>query len=207
MTTTKWEKFYKESVLKIFTEKKSIIDIGGGLRISQSRGNRYNEKLAKELKPFLDKVSYEIMDPVADYNPDIVGDIHNMPFPDESYDAVICLAVLEHIENPFRASREMHRILKKGGHCFVYVPFLYYYHAERGYYKDYWRFTKDSVEMLFKDFTHMEIQPVRGAIETWLHISPLGKIYFLRIISGLLDVLFRKTNSNQVSGYYIFLVK
>jgi len=55
---------------------------------------------------------------------------------------------LEHVENPIKAAREMYRALKPNGYCFVYVPFLYYYHAEKGYYGDFWRFTEDSTKYM-----------------------------------------------------------
>jgi len=35
------------------------------------------------------------------------------PFPDKSFDVVFCLHVLEHLENPFTALKEMKRITKK----------------------------------------------------------------------------------------------
>ena len=92
------------------------------------------------------------MDPVPDYNPDIIGDIHNLPLENESIDAIICIAVLEHIKNPFKAFEEMYRVLKKGGYCFIYVPFLYRYHAQNGYYGDFWRYTEDSIKHLSEKF-------------------------------------------------------
>lgn len=42
--------------------------------------------------------------------------------PDESLDAIVCNNVLEHLVLPERAVREMRRILKPGGKCFVNVP-------------------------------------------------------------------------------------
>lgn len=203
---TPWDKFFKEKIKKILEEKKEIIDIGGGLRISQKKGNRYDKSRAWIL-PYLGKVQYKILDPVPDYDPDIVGDIHNLPFQDNSVEAIICIAVLEHVENPIKASQEIYRVLEKGGYAFVYAPFLFYYHAHDGYYKDYWRFTKDTIELLFKNFSKVEIQRVRGAIETWVYISPLGKIKLLNQLARFLDQVLKKNNSNQVSGYNIFLVK
>ncbi|MEI6296928.1 MAG: methyltransferase domain-containing protein [bacterium] len=187
-------------------EKKEIIDIGGGLRIDKKKNNRY-DKSREWIIPLLDSVDYKIMDPVSDYNPDIVGDIHNMPFKDNSKDALICIAVLEHVENPIKASAEIFRILKKDGYAFVYTPFLYYYHAERGYYKDYWRFTEDVLRMMFKDFSEIEICPVRGALGTWIRLSPLGRYPFVENIFYYFDKVFGKLNSKQVSGYNIFLKK
>ncbi len=201
-----WNQFFREKVTKIMAEKQRIIDIGGGLRISQKKGNRFDPERSWIL-PMLQDKEYLILDPVSDYQPDIVGDIHSLPFADNSEEAIICLAVLEHIENPFKASSEMYRVLKSGGHCLVYVPFLYYYHAEKTYYKDYWRYTKDSLNLLFKDFSHMEICPVRGAIGTLVRLSPLGRWKFFENLAFVLDRITGKLKTNQVSGYYIFLIK
>lgn len=201
-----WELFFRNRMSRIFSEKKSVIDIGGGLRISPKSGNRY-DKGRQWLVPLSQKVDYKILDPIPDYNPDIVGDIHALPLADHSVDAIICLAILEHVEDPMKACREILRTLKPGGYAFVYVPFLYYYHAEKGYYKDYWRFTEDSVKMLFKDFSQVEICPVRGALGTWIRISPLGRFAFVENLFYFLDKIFGKIHSKQVSGYNIFLVK
>jgi len=201
-----WDKFAHEKLTKIFTEKSSVIDIGGGLRALKSKGNRYDKKRAW-LIPLIEKVDYKVLDPVPDYKPDIVGDIHNLSFSDNSLESIVCLAVLEHVEDPIKAAKEMFRVLKPGGYLYVYVPFLYYYHAEKGYYGDYWRFTKDSLKYIFRDFSSIEIESVRGAIETWIYISPLGRIKILNKLAGFLDRITGKINSNQVSGYNVFLVK
>jgi len=203
---TKWNLFFREKIKKIFEEKKSIIDIGGGLRVAKEKSNRY-EKSREWLRVYIDKVDYKILDPVETYNPDIVGDIHDLPFDDTTQDAIICIAVLEHVENPIKAFEEMYRVLKKGGYLFVYVPFLYYYHSEKGYYGDFWRFTEDSLRWLSKPFSSYEIAPVRGAIETWIMLSPIGRLKFLNPMWQFIDRITRKVNSKQVSGYNLFLIK
>jgi SAM-dependent methyltransferase len=201
-----WEKFFNDKITKIFTEKKSVVDIGGGLRIAKEKNNRF-DKSRSWILPLASRVDYKIMDPVPDFNPDIVGDIHNLPFADNSIDAIICLAVLEHVEDPVKACKEMHRTLKPGGYALLYVPFLYYYHAEAGYYKDYWRFTRDSLGMILRDFSRIEMCPVRGALGTWIKLSPLGRFKLIENIFYYLDKLFGKINSKQVSGYNVFLIK
>ena len=205
----KWvqsETFFDDSVRRIFAEKKRIVDIGGGLRILQKKGNRFDPRRAA-LVPSLEGVEYLVMDPVPDYQPDIVGDIHEMPFPDNSVPAIVCESVLEHVEDPIRAMKEMYRVLEPGGYLYVYVPFLFYYHAEKTYYKDYWRFTKDAVEMLFKDFTDVEIQRARGPFATLIHLSPLGRVSAIGRVARILDKVFKKTESSQVSGFSIFAIK
>ena len=98
-------------------------------------------------------------------------------------------------------------MLFRSGYIFLYVPFLYYYHAEKGYYGDYWRYTKDTIQFLFKGFTKVETASVRGAIETWIRLSPLGRYTFFALTARFLDRVTGKMNSNQVSGYNIFVIK
>lgn len=203
---TEWDSFFREKMLAILASHMRILDIGGGLRISKDKSNRFDPRRAWIL-PYIEKHEYVVMDPVPDYHPDVVGDIHAMPFPDNSEEAVLCFAVLEHIENPIKGVAEVRRVLKPGGSTFFYVPFLFYYHAEPGYYKDYWRFTHDAIEMLFRDFSKVEIVKVRGALETWIHLSPLGRISLFKYAARFLDGITGKLKSNQVSGYYIYAEK
>jgi len=124
--------------------------------------------------------------------------------PDNSVDAIICIAVLEHIEEPQKAVREIYRVLKPGGYCFLYVPFLYYYHPCEGYYRDFYRFTIDGVKYLTRDFKAVEIQNVRGAIATLANLLPFFSkkpfFYWLDRIGG-------KEKSKQTSGYNVFCIK
>lgn len=203
---TLWADFFRKEILELLQPGHTVIDIGGGLRALPNRGNRYDPEKAYLLEP-LQKTHYKILDPVSDYDPDIVGDIHALPLEDRTVDAVICIAVLEHVEDPVLAMAEMYRVLKPGGRLFVYVPFLYYYHAEVGYYKDYWRFTKDALALLAKNFSSVEWCPVRGAVETWIHLSPLGRIPYMPQIARLVDRMTGKSKSVQVSGYYGILIK
>jgi len=42
-----------------------------------------------------------------------VGDIYNLPYPDNSFDLVTCMEVLEHLENPGKALSEVERVSSK----------------------------------------------------------------------------------------------
>jgi ubiquinone/menaquinone biosynthesis C-methylase UbiE len=50
------------------------------------------------------------------------GDIYAIPFPDASFDAVFAFTVLEHVDDPRRAMREMRRVLKPGGVAGIQDP-------------------------------------------------------------------------------------
>ncbi|MGY6559410.1 MAG: class I SAM-dependent methyltransferase [Nitritalea sp.] len=49
-------------------------------------------------------------------------DIHAIPFPDDSFDVVICNHVLEHVTDDIQACREIHRVLKPGGWSLLQSP-------------------------------------------------------------------------------------
>jgi ubiquinone/menaquinone biosynthesis C-methylase UbiE len=54
---------------------------------------------------------------------DIVSDITNIPEPDASFDAIMCIEVLEHVPDPARVFLEFARLLKKGGTLIITSPF------------------------------------------------------------------------------------
>ncbi|MBN1490090.1 MAG: class I SAM-dependent methyltransferase [Phycisphaerae bacterium] len=54
---------------------------------------------------------------------DIVSDITAIPEADASFDAVMCIEVLEHVPNPVEALRELARLLRSGGTLIVTAPF------------------------------------------------------------------------------------
>ena len=45
----------------------------------------------------------------------VVGDAHDLPFPDDAFDVVHAHQVLQHVADPVRALTEMHRVCRPGG--------------------------------------------------------------------------------------------
>ena len=45
-----------------------------------------------------------------------------LPYPDESFDYIVCLEVIEHVENPMALCREIGRVLCKGGRLYMSTP-------------------------------------------------------------------------------------
>ena len=54
---------------------------------------------------------------------DIISDITAIPKPDASFDAIMCVEVLEHLPEPIKAIQEFARLLKPGGHLILTAPF------------------------------------------------------------------------------------
>lgn len=198
-----WDNFMNEKITKIFKEKNYIVDIGGGLRVDPKRNNRGKEN--GWIDQYLGKVKYVVLDKVADYHPDIIGDVLDLPFENESVDAILGIHLLEHVEEPQRAVREVYRVLKPGGYAYFDTPFLFYYHPMKGYYKDFYRFTRDAWEYMCRDFKTVEIQNVRGAIATTMNLFP---VFSKRTkLFDYLDKLFGKQGSDQTAEYRVFCVK
>jgi ubiquinone/menaquinone biosynthesis C-methylase UbiE len=51
-----------------------------------------------------------------------VGDIEKIPFPDNTFDAIMCLGVMEYLRNDEPALREMWRVLTDGGKAIITTP-------------------------------------------------------------------------------------
>ncbi len=82
-------------------------------------------------------------------------DIHNLPYQDDMYDFLVLDQVLEHIEKPWEATREIFRVLKPGGILIATGPFMLGYHGTDKY-LDYWRFTPAGWRSLFSQFEILE---------------------------------------------------
>lgn len=91
---------------------------------------------------------YITFDMVPGENIDVVGDVLNLPFENESFQTVISTQVLEHVEKPWIMIKEIHRILKPGGVCVLTTPFITPYHPDP---TDYFRYTTDGLNSLFKN--------------------------------------------------------
>ncbi len=55
-------------------------------------------------------------------NVDVKLDIMSLPFPDESFDMIICNHVLEHVRDDRIAMRELHRVLRTDSPALLQVP-------------------------------------------------------------------------------------
>ena len=78
--------------------------------------------------------------------------IYDLPFPDETFDAVLLSEILEHVERDVDALGEVRRVLKPGGLALLTVP-----HAD---YPFWWDPINKTLETLFH--THVRRGPLAG---------------------------------------------
>ena len=192
------QKDFRDKILKEIETKDKVLDIGMAMRDK-------HEKIKSDLLETLDVNDFE------DY-PDIVCDVcSDIDGLENRYDKIICLAILEHVYDPFKAVENLKKMLSKNGVIYGYVPYMYYYHAPKSLkFQDYFRFSRDALAYLFKDFKSVELFPIRGRISTPLNILFAGrwKRYIEKTkINLMLDMFVSdEKNSIQCSGYN-FIVK
>lgn len=77
-----------------------------------------------QLYPNFDVTGIDISDGMLAHNPHkwIKASADSIPFPDNSYDYVVCRSLLHHLEHPEEALKEMFRVLKPGGKWSCYDP-------------------------------------------------------------------------------------
>jgi len=73
---------------------------------------------------------------------DLVCDALALPVPDEAFDLVVALEVLEHVADTDQFLAEVRRALKPEGYIVLSVPFLFGIHD----FRDYYRFTDQGLE-------------------------------------------------------------
>ena len=120
-----------------------VLDIGGRNHKSGS---------AARLRAFgaTDVVATDI---VPDYEPDLVDDITATTIEPESFDAIYCDAVLEHVTDYWTAIDNIHKILRPGGEAYIYVPFCWGFHDQM----DYHRFTITEVARMLRQFSEIKV--------------------------------------------------
>lgn len=134
------EKFV-EKISKQVTGDSKILDAGAG-------PCPYKE-LFKHCK-------YEATD-VEKFSKDIdfTCSLDNIPKKDRSYDAILSTEVLEHVEYPWKVSKEFYRVLKRGGKLYLTVPQGRLLHQEP---YNFYYYTKYGLKSLLKDAGFKEIK-------------------------------------------------
>lgn len=200
-----------EKFLEKYRSDKKTLDIGSG---GSSYGKFFPNRLTVDIDPMR--------------KPEIVADVHCLPFKNEEFEMVLCTEVLEHTKNPQLAVNEMMRVLKKNGLIVLTTRFVYPLHDSPN---DFFRFTKYGLRELFKNWEVVDLVPEvdnfsaigvllqRISFQSNLRFNKISKLIIL-IMAEIFDKLnfltvkeygdiqksFAEKNI-MTSGYYIVVRK
>jgi SAM-dependent methyltransferase len=116
----------------------------------------------KPYRELFDASEYVGVDAAENAAADLHGRAEELPVPDASFDVVLCLQVLEHVEEPARAVRELHRATAPGGRVLAATHGVQVYHPNPD---DLWRWTHAGLQRLFAengDWSSLDVRPGAG---------------------------------------------
>lgn len=141
---------YLKEKTNFFNQKLDVLHIAPEAcfirRFEKQHGDRY--------------ITADIESPLAK----VKMDIHDIPFKDNTFDAVLCNHVLEHVKDDIRAMSEIRRVLKPGGFSIMQVPFFY-----------------PISENTFEDFSITDPKEREKIFGQDDHVRKYGKDYAMRI--------------------------
>jgi len=107
------------------------------------------------LRPMFPGRDYVGCDYIDGEGVDRILDLHALDLPDESVGTALLIAVIEHVEFPREAIRELYRVLKPGGWFAMASHMNFQIHAHP---YDYWRFTPEGFKSLLSDFQSVIVE-------------------------------------------------
>lgn len=160
--------------------------------------------LLLELKEFLPRLTGEVLDvgcgrkPYRAYIPatryvgmeietpddaasarfaDVTYDGRTFPFSDESFDAVFCSQVFEHVFRPGQFLAEIHRVLRPGGKLLLTAPFVWDEHEQP---RDFARYSSFGLRAVLED-AGFEVVASRKTMADSRALFQLGNAYLFKL--------------------------
>ena len=132
----------------------------------------------------------------VDYYPlkgvSLCADIHQLPFRENSIEAVQCMQLAEHVEDPQRMVSEIDRVLKPEGEVYLTVPFMYPYHEAP---IDLNRWSEEGLKSLMRELVPIQTGVLGGPTST-----------LVEALHGWLSILFSFNSDKLYQINYLLLL-
>ncbi len=121
--------------------------------------------------------------------PDIIMDVNNLNFQDNTYDLVLILEVIEHLKEPNIAIDQIYRVLKPNGTIILSTPFALEIHGAPN---DFYRFTKYGLKFLLRRFKDINIYERNSYFESIL-------VLYVRLIRS-------RFKTDKIFGFFFLIL-
>lgn len=154
-------------------------------------------------------------------NLDIISDIEAIPESNSSFDAIMCIEVLEHLPDPVKALKEFSRLLRPGGILVITAPFCSLthfapYHMMTGFNQYFYHHHLpllgfDVIEVTpngnYFEYMAQEARRIEYVAERYAHASLDRKEKFaLKVVLKMLDRLSKQNHQSEELlnfGYFV----
>lgn len=164
----------------------TVLEIGAG-----RKGRR------GDYVPPVDKaLTWLQLDLKSQAHPHLCGDLQRLPFPQAAFDSILCLEVIEYLDDPYQGFQELNRALHPGGILVLAAPFFHRADSEH----DYWRFTEPGLRALMAQAGfEITVFLAQGAalatavntLKFALHQLKRGRMFWGTLFRPVLNVLWR----------------
>jgi SAM-dependent methyltransferase len=111
--------------------------------------NKIDEPKTLEVGPHGEFKATHTLDIDPTTSPTFVADVtKNLDMIEDVYDGIVCCEVLEHVTNPFKAVKNLSKVLKPGGKLYISVPYQFRIH---GPLPDCWRISEFGIKALAQE--------------------------------------------------------
>jgi ubiquinone/menaquinone biosynthesis C-methylase UbiE len=118
----RWDdKIFRNIILEHIDENAKLLDLGAGSGRIPEMNFKDKVEVVYGIDPDPDIKQNSYLDNAA------VGNGESLPYEENTFDVVISDNVLEHLVNPEKVFKEVHRVLKPGGYYLFKTPNKYHY--------------------------------------------------------------------------------
>ena len=119
-----WQVLLADRIRDAIVDNGALLEAGSGFGLSSLLVGSKAHRTLLDLEPSAIETARELFETAGQDATYIVGDLFDMPFPDDSFDIVFNAGVLEHFDESGRqaALKEMTRVMKPAGIALVAIP-------------------------------------------------------------------------------------